>query len=144
ALGLEESALAGGRGPGEEAARVAYVGPQRSAVFFEPGLDLAQLMARRAIDAGEDEVFPLQQAGEALAQLGGVGEVARLEGLFLVFVRVEGRDALARGAVFVRAEPPLLQRVLLLVPGQEQASAFAYHEVFRSYVNSICPEQLDF
>lgn len=44
----------------------------------------------------------------------------------------------------MRAEPPLLQRVLLLVPGQEQASAFAYHEVFRSYVNSICPEQLDF
>ena len=42
----------------------------------------------------------------------------------------------------MRAEPRLLQRVLLPVPGQEQGRALAYEQVFRSYANSAAAQLL--
>ena len=138
-LGLKEYAPARGRRRVEEAARVAYEGQERLGIALYPVHQLAQRMALSAIDARERQVLPFEQLCEPLPELFGIVEVSRLQRLFLVLIRVKRRYALTSRAELVRAQPRLLQRVLLPVPGQEQARPVAYHEVVWCYVNSAGP-----
>ena len=142
-LGLKKYAFARGRSSHEEAAGIAYEGAERLAEALQPGADLLGHEALGAVDPCEGEVFPLQYLGEALFHLPGVVEVAGLKRLFLVLVGIEGGDALLRRAELVRAEALLLERVLLLVPGHEQARALAYHEIVRCDGHALGADCLD-
>ena len=142
-LSLKKYAFARGRGSHEEAAGLAYEGTERFAVALEPGGDLLERVALGPVDLCEDEVFPLQYLGEALRHLPGIAEVAGLDGLFLILVGIEGRYALLGGAELVRAEALLLEAVLFLVPGQEQAGPLAYHEILGGYLHALGADRLD-
>ena len=60
-----------------------------------------------------------------------IQQLAGLNGLFLVFIRVERRDTLLGGAVLLVLQPRLLQRVQLPMPRQQQRRTVADQQVFR-------------
>ena len=71
-----------------------------------------------------------------------VEKLARLQGLLLILVRVEGGDALLGGAVLLVLEALLLQGVQLPVPGQQQGGPVADLQVFRGDGNASGPDAL--
>ena len=75
-------------------------------------------------------------------QLIGVEKLPGEHGFLLVFVGVERRDALLRGAVFLIGQPLLLQRVQVPVPGQQQAGAFTDFQILRRQCDALCGDIL--
>ena len=66
-----------------------------------------------------------------LPELLGVEKLPGHDRLFLVFVGVEGGDALLGGAVLLIRKALLLQVVQITVPGQQQAGPVADLQIFR-------------
>ena len=71
-----------------------------------------------------------------------VEQFSRQQGLFLIFVGIEGRDALLRGAVGAVLQPGLLQPVQLAVPGQQQAGPLADFQIIRRQRHALGPHLL--
>ena len=94
------------------------------------------------VDLPEDEVLPLQQVGQVPLQVVGVEKLARLQGLLLVLVRVEGGDALLGGAVLLVLQALFLQGVQLPVPGQQQGGPVADLQVLRGDGDAGSPNVL--
>jgi len=85
-----------------------------------------------------------------LFEIFGIGELAHHDGLLLVLVGVDGRDAAQRGAVFLVLEPGLLQTVLRAVVGEDDRGAVGDSEVFRrdghaclAQIGDLAPEALE-
>ena len=64
-------------------------------------------------------------------ELPGIPQLAGLNGLFLILIGIERRDALLGGAVLLVLQPCFLQGVQLTVPRQQQRRPVADHQVFR-------------
>ena len=64
-------------------------------------------------------------------------EVARHDGLFLIFIGVKRGYALLGRAVLLVREALFLKLVKHSVPRQEQGRSVAYHEVIRRYENAL-------
>ena len=107
---------AGNAGSTQRAARVAQVGQQ--GLPRSPGArpGLRRRGRRRAVEPAQAEALPLEQGLQLLLRRSGSGGPRRAGPSCGICPRKRAR-CLDRGAVFVRAEPRLLQRVLLPVPG---------------------------
>ena len=64
-------------------------------------------------------------------------EVARHDGLFLIFIGIKRGYALLGRAVLLVREALFLKLVKHSVPRQEQGRSVAYHEVIRRYENAL-------
>ena len=72
-----------------------------------------------------------------------IEELARKDGLLLVFIRIKGCDALLRRTVFPGGKARLFQRVELPVPGQQQGGPVADLQVFRADGDALFTHLLD-
>ena len=135
-LGLEEDAFALGLGLTEEGAGVADEGGEVGAVAAHPGHHLVEGIGLGVIDVFNGEILPLQNTGKTAAEILGIEQLAGLDGLFLVFVAVNRRDAPLGGAVSPVLEAGLLQRVQIPVEGEDQRGAVGDAEVIRGDVDT--------
>ena len=110
---------------------VRYIGPDLRGIRLQPRGHLRHGIALGAIDLLQYQIFPLQQVLQVRHQAIGIQQFTGLNGLFLVLIGVERRDALLGGAVHLVLQPRLLQRVQLPVPRQQQGGPVADHQVFR-------------
>ena len=72
-----------------------------------------------------------------------IQKLSGLNGLFLIFIGIEGGDALLGGAVLLVLETGLLQCIQLPVPRQQQGGPVADQQVFRGNRHSGGPQRLD-
>ena len=73
-----------------------------------------------AVDPGQGQVLPFQQVLQVADQVFRIEELAGLNRLFLIFVRVEGGDSLLGRAVFFILQALFLQFIQQNVPRQHQ------------------------
>ena len=86
-----------------------------------------------AVAAGDGEVFPLDDIGNAAAQVIEVLKVAHAQGFFHELIGIDRRNAAACRAELLVAEPVLFQAVKELVIGHANGRAVAYLEICRAY-----------
>ena len=79
-----------------------------------------------------------------LLQLFGVHQFPCQNGFLLIFIGIEGGNALLRGTVFLVLQAKLLQLVKLPVPGQKQRSPVADHQVFGGQGNALSGDSFHF
>ena len=118
-------------------ARVTDKGLYPLTVCLYPRPELVHGDGLGSVDVHDREVFPLKQIGKLRLEVLGVHEVARHDGLFLIFIGVKRGYALLGRAVLLVREALFLKLVKHSVPRQEQGRSVAYHEVFRRYENAL-------
>ena len=96
-----------------------------------------------AVAALDREVFPLDDIGDALTDLGEVSQVAHAQSLFHILVRVHGGDAAAGRSEFLITETILLETVKELVIGHAYSRAVADFEVRGAYLNAALAQTRD-
>ena len=132
-LSLEHDGLAGLHRIGEVHGRVAHIVGKGLAVLFEPCHDLVNVYRLVAVAAGDGEVFPLDDIGNAAAQVIEVFKVAHAQRLFHELIGIDRRNAAACRAELLVAEPVLFQAVKELVIGHADGRAVADLEICRAY-----------
>ena len=130
-LGFVKEALALLLGLTQDLGGIADKGLQLFAIIIQPGHQILQLDRLRAVDAGEGQVFPLQQLGGVGFQGLPIEQLAGQEGLFLILIGIEGGDALLGGAIGMILQAGFLQAVQLAMPGQQQGGPIADAQVIR-------------
>ena len=142
-LALKEDGLAVCLRLPQPSAGVSNEGADGSAEAIQPCQHLLHGVALSTVDLPEDQVLPLQQVLQMGLQVLRIQKLSGLNGLFLVFIGIEGGDALLGGAVLLVLETGLLQCIQLPVPRQQQGGPVADQQVFRGNGHSGGPQRLD-
>ena len=143
-LGLEHDVLAGLFGVIEEPGRVADIGRELRAELFTPGQHVVQLVGFCTVDVLDSEVLPLEDSGQTLLEVFRIQQLAHHDGLLLILVGVDRRDAAQRGAVFLVLQTGLFQTVQRAVIGEDDGRALGNLEVLRRDLNTGIHQALHF
>ena len=81
---------------------------------------------------------------QVLFQLFGIEQFAGQNGFLLVFIGIERRNALFRGAVFLLLQAHFFQLVQLAVPRKKERGALADHHIVRGDHNALRLKFADF
>ena len=111
--------------------RVADIGRKLLAELLAPGKHVRKLIGLGTIDVLDREVFPLENGGKALLEILRIQELADHDGLLLIFVGVNRRNAAQRRAVLLVLEACFFQTVERAVIGEDDGRAVGNLKVFR-------------
>ena len=87
---------------------------------IKPLVDIGYRHGFFAVDSGNCQILPFQKVCQMLLQTLRMQKLSCHNGFLLVFVRVEGGNALFGGTVFFVFQPGFLQLVQFPVPGKQQ------------------------
>ena len=142
-LGLKHDVLAGLFRLIEVLAGVADIGRELRAELLAPGEHVLKLVGFRAVDVLDGQVLPLEDAGQPLFEVLRVQELTHHDGLLLILVGIDRRDAAQRGAVFLVLQTGLFQTVQRAVIGEDDGRAVGDLEVFRRDADAGLLQGLD-
>ena len=95
------------------------------------------------ISALDEQVFPLDDIPEMIGDAVYVAQIAHTNGLFHIFVRIDGRDSPAGRAEFFIGESVLFEAVLYPVIWHADSCAVADFQVFRGYLYPLFAQPAD-
>ena len=91
----------------------------------------------------DDEVLPLQNAGQVGLEVLRVEQLAEHDGLLLVLIGIDGRDAAQRGAVLLIFQAGLLQTVERAVEGEDDGGTLRDLQILRRDADAVRTEIVD-
>ncbi|CDB87439.1 putative uncharacterized protein [Firmicutes bacterium CAG:170] len=130
-LGLEHDVLAGLLGLVEVGGRVADERRELGAEFLTPREHILELVGFGAVDVLDGQILPLQNGCQALFQILRIQQLAHHNGLFLILVGIDRRDAAQSGAVFLVLQAGFLQTVQRTVEREDDGRALGDLEILR-------------
>ena len=130
-LGLKHDVLAGLFRLIEVLAGVADIGRELRAELLAPGEHVLELVGLCAVDIVDDEVLPLQNAGQPLFKIRRIQQFSHHDGLLLIFVGIDRRDAAQGRAVFLILQTGFLQTVERTMVREDDGGALGNFEVLR-------------
>lgn len=143
-LRLEEYALAVRLRIAQISAGIANEGLYPLAVIGKPPVEHLLRIDLRPVDGRKYEVFPLGKILKMRLEPFGIEELARKDGLLLIFIGIERSNALLGGAELLVGKAPFLKLVKVAVPGHEYARTVADHEVVGRYRNALAHDLAHF
>ena len=141
-LGLEEHVPPIGNGLVEVQRGVADIVRPGQAELPQPGQHVRSLDGLVSVAALHRQVLPLHDIRQMLGMVLQIQQIAHAEGLFHIFVRIDGGDAPAGGAKLLPRQPVLLQAIQQLVIGHADGGLVADFEALRRDLNAAVPKTL--
>ena len=143
-LGLEHDALAGLFSLIEVLAGIADVRRKLRAEFAAPRQHILKLVGFCPVDILNGQVLPLQNAGQPLFKIRRVQKLPHHDGLLLIFVGIDRRDAAQSGTVLLVLQPGLLQPVEGAVVREDDGGALGNFEILRRNGHARVLQRLNF
>ena len=130
-LGLKHDVFTGFFGLIEIFAGVADVRRQLRAKFAAPREHILKLVGFCPVDILNSQVLPFENAGQPLFKIRRIQQFSHHDGLLLIFVGIDRRDAAQGRAVFLILQTGFLQTVERTMVREDDGGALGNFEVLR-------------